>query len=291
LKLTRFAIFILVLASCSKVVEFPIPIFEPKNVVNVVLTADSALGGYLYETSSILSNSVSKPTTNASMLIEDNQSNQVAYQFLSTNGSYFSTNKAEQNQCYRVEFASGYGISEGNTCIPNSPMVSIIDSSVTKQLSDTTFEINITIEDTAATKSNYFYIACQSYEITSIKVNLNGMIDTNYGWVTKVLNTRSFNYLINEYNYTNTGYLLRDDKFNGSTARLNFSFSISGSKRFKFMVDAIDINLFEYLKTSTAQQFVQTDPNAHYIHVFSNVSNGYGIIGSKNSWELDYVVN
>jgi hypothetical protein len=279
------------LSSCSKVVEFPVPTAEPRNVVNVILTADSSLGGYLYETSSIISNDSAKPIANASMLIKNQQGLQVAYQLLGKDGAYFSSNTAQTHNCYHVEFNSGYGVSKGTTCIPNKPIISIVDSTIIKQLNDTTFDLNITIEDTSSTIKNFYRISCLAYEIESIKVNINGMIDTNYGWVTKVLNTRSFNYLINEYNYTNTGYLLRDDKFNGNSALLNFTFSISGTRKFKFRVDAIDENLFEYYRTSTAQQFVQNDPNAHYINVFSNISNGYGIVGSKNSWEFSYTNN
>lgn len=262
---------------------------DPQNVVNVILTADSALGGYLYETTSILSNDSAKPITNGSMLIKDDQGNQVAYQLFGKDGAYFSSNIVQPLNCYHVEFNSGYGKSQGITCVPNQPNVIIEDSTIIDQPNDTTFEINITISDTSPNMKNYYRISCMAFEIVSIKVNSNGKVDTSYGWVTKIMNTRSFNYLINEYNYTNTGYLLRDDKFNGSNALLNFTFSISGTRKFRFKVDAIDENLFEYYRTLTAQQFVQNDPNAHYINVFSNISNGYGIVGAKNSWEFVFI--
>ena len=292
MKLIRtYIILIICTISCNKVVEFPIPANEPKNVVNVILTADSALGGYMYETTSILSNDSSKPIKDGIMRIVDEFGNQVAYQLFSSSGKYFSNNIAKPNSCYSVTFNSKLGVSEGQACVPIKPSVDIIDTAIIRQVQDTTLNIEIGINDSSSNNINYYRISCQSNEILSIKPNNQGGLDTNYGWVQKILITTSFNYLINDYNYSNTAYLLRDDKFNGNTAYLNFSLSIGNAKKMRFMVDAIDNNLFEYYRTVTAQQFVQTDPNAHYVNVFTNLSNGYGIIGAKNTWQFEYVIN
>lgn len=274
--------------SCTKVVEFPIPTVAPKNVVNVILTADSSLGGYLYETLSVLSNDTNKPIQNGAMVITDDLGNQVAYQLNGNKGRYFSNNVGTANQCYKVSFQSDLGTSFGETCIPSIPKYDLLDTSILVQLGDTVLSLKIGLNDSSSI-TNYYRFTCKAFQIKSVKVGIGGKLDTIYEWNNIAFTSNSFSYFVNEYNYSTTTYLLKDDKFNGQTAYLNFSLPISNSRKIEFFIEAIDFNLFEYYRTSSAQKFIQTDPNAHYVNVYDNVSNGYGIIGSKNSTKITYI--
>jgi len=278
-------------SQCQKVVEIEIPKQPTRNVVNVIVTADSALGGYLYETVAVLSNDSFKPIGNASMQVFDANNNQIAYQLLSPNGAYFSNALAIENSCYSFKFNSSYGNSQGIACIPSKPQILSVDTSVFSQLGDTVLRLRIKIKDSLG-YNNYYRFTCIANEIFSIKPKAGGF-DTVYKWVNKAMTNNNIGLFVNEYNYATNAFLLRDDKTDGQIFEADFSVGIKAQKAKEviFRVDAIEESLFKYYRTLTAQQFFSTDPNAHYINVFSNVSNGYGIVSGQNRFQYLYTTH
>lgn len=273
---------------CQKVIEIEIPDHKKRNVVNVIITADSALGGYLYETVSVLSNDSFKPIENASMQVFDANNNQIAYQLLSPNGAYFSSALAVENTCYNFKFSSSYGNSQGIACIPARPRVLNVDTSVSSQLGDTVLRLKIRIKDSVG-YNNYYRFTCIANEAISIRPRAGGF-DTVWKWVNKTITNNNIGLFVNEYNYASNAFLLKDDLLDGQIFEVDFSIGIKAqrAKQVIFRVDAIEESIFKYYRTLTAQQFFSTDPNAHYINVFSNVSNGYGIVGGQNRFQFVY---
>lgn len=278
-------------SQCQKVVEIEIPVQPTKNVVNVIVTADSALGGYLYETVSVLSNDSFKPIGNASMQVFDSDNNPIAYQLLSSTGAYISNALAIENRCYNFKFSSSYGISQGIACVPSKPNIINVDTSISNQLGDTVLRLKIRVKDSLG-YANYYRFTCIANEIFAIKPKAGGF-DTIYKWVNKAMTNNNLGLFVNEYNYATNAFLLKDDKTDGQIFEADFSVGIKAqrAKQVIFRVDAIEESLFKYYRTLTAQQFFSTDPNAHYINVFSNVSNGYGIVGGQNRFQYLYTTH
>ncbi len=278
--------------ACQKVVEVKVPDHVPQNVMNVILSEDSLLGGYLYESVSVLSNDSFKPVYLASMKAFDNNNTQVAYQLLSNTGAYFSSNVVKSNECYQIEFNSNIGTSTGTCCIPSKPNILAVDTLVQNQLGDTVLNIKIKFKD-SANFANYYRFTCLVNQVFNVKAKMGGGFDTTWKWVQKSFSTNNFNLFVNEYNYSNAAYLLKDENMDGNEIEATFFISIKNipkAKEVLFYVDAIDNNLFNYYRTLSAQQFFGTDPNAHYIKVFSNVKNGYGIVGGQSRFSYTYVI-
>ena len=270
--------------ACTKVVEFELPPAPQQNALNVILTADSFIGGFAYQTLSPTGSDSVKFITEGSMVIKDEDGNTQAFQLNNPKGSYFSSNRVKQGECYSMNFTSSLGVSSSNACIPAHPKVIIIDSGLRVRQAgsaDTLFFINIGIED-SANISNFYRITCEADVVDKININPFGQNDTTYRKVNLPINSNNLLYFVNEYNFDNRALLLKDDNFDGQIAYLNFTVSTSRSKSLQFYVDAIDENLFNYHSTAAAQFAVQTDPNAHYINVYNNINNGFGIMGGRN---------
>lgn len=250
------------------------------------LIADSAIGAIAFETLSPTSSDSIKPIETGSLKVYDRDDNLVVYQINGNGGKYFSSNRVKANECYRMEFNSALGISTAQACIPSQPHVTVIDSGrKVGSLNDSVFFLNISLKDSLP-QTNYYKISCIGYGIQSIRTNSLGKQDTSYGWIDLEVNTNSLSYFVNENNYDNAHLLLKDDIFNQTSANLNFEVGVTGIQKVRFFIDAIDENLFEYHRTEAAQNFVQTDPNAHYITVYNNITNGFGIMGGLNRVQI-----
>lgn len=270
--------------ACTKVVEFELPPAPKQNALNVILTADSLIGGFAYETLSPTGSDSVKFVTDGIMNIKDAAGNIRAFQLNNPAGSYFSVNQVKEGECYSMNFRSSLGESTSNACIPAKPKVEILDSGLRVRQAgsaDTLFFINLGIKD-SANIPNFYRITCQAEVIDQIESNPFGPNDTFYRRLNLPINTNNLSFFVNEYNFDNRALLLKDENFDGQIAYLNFTVSTREAKLLHFYVDAIDENLFNYHRTAAAQFFVQTDPNAHYINVFSNINNGFGIMGGRN---------
>jgi len=275
--------------SCQKTVIINVKNSPQKNVCNVILSKDSFIGGYFYESLQILSNDSFRPIFEGSMKIFDQNNTQVAYQLLSNSGGYFSNNKVQEGACYTLDFSSYFGTSYAKTCVPLLPNITNLDTAVIVQQNDTLLRIRLSIKDSSIV-ANYYTFSCKSYEIFRILSLPNGTKDTQYKWIDKALNSNNPLLFINENNYSNKIYLLEDKQFDGQLFDCEFTLSLTTSnlKEIIFYVDAIDINLFKYYRTFNAQRFYSNDPNAHYISVFNNIENGYGIFGARSRFSYYY---
>lgn len=278
--------------SCSKVVEFKLPPAPKSNVINANLIADSFLGATIYQTLSPTSSDSVNFISNGILRIWDENNILLVNKTNGLNGEYSSANIALEGMCYTLEFEGVNGVSTSQACIPTKPRVVILDSGIRLNNGglDSFLFLNLELSDTS-TQEKYYKVSCIGNRISKINIDISRNRDTIYEWVDLEINTNDLNYFVNSDNYDSRTLLLRNTRFNSTLAYLNFEINLNGVKELHFFFDAIDKNLFEYHRTRGAQNFVQTDPNAHYITVYRNIENGYGIMGGTSRQIISWTNN
>jgi len=165
--------------------------------------------------------------------------------------------------------------------------------------------VNILLEDNPDEKNYYFVTACGPTETTYIFDSLTGNVKHIKDYIFTELYIQSSDPIFSE-NTLNTdmdfgnmqyGFYFNDLNFNGLTKQFIFNLDCSILARafmdefeypefdIKFKIWKINEALYLYFKTLNIQEIAKMNPFSEPASVYSNSSNGFGILGAANVTE------
>jgi len=296
---------VLTLFSCEKEIELTNPNAERKNVVNAIFNIDSTMKVLLYKSNLPLSSDDEFDLiTNAKVEIAENGikeelefSGGKIIEMGIPEGYYVSPKTISEGKTYSLT-VSGEGIKEMNATI-KAPKKVIVNTPILKNTKNGQ-ELSFSIDD-ASDEENYYEIAVYySY----IYKYFNGQ-DTFVGepvFEQAYLEVKNENKSPLEAETAGSLLLITDEIFNGKTYNLDLIlYTVMGSQEDEFgggdpidnsqyeilgaalQISTINKALYEYNLSVQKQQESGGDPFSEAVQIKSNIENGLGIFGIRNT--------
>jgi len=299
------------LYSCENVVEIDVPQRPPQLVLNTYITSDSLWYVNLSHSKNVLDNSDYKEIADAQVSIfEDGELVEVLdYQEVSTdNGNsrlYKSDNHRPQpGKVYRVEAQkSGYQTVWAETTLPDPVLIEdlTIDTSkiITRDYSSG-YKLSLTFNDPADIRNYYqvelFAKTTRSQVVTYWDEDGNYKDSVQYYTDFSSIYIEALDPSISEeqYGYGNT-VNFTDGRFNGSSYQFDFlidewwvepfinNSSSDEEALFEIVLRNINEAIYLYETTADLQDWYSGDPFSEPVPVYSNIENGYGVLGAYAS--------
>jgi hypothetical protein len=287
IRLLLFVLPVLMISSCDKNIDIPIPEESNKVVVNLLMNKDSIMIARV-SISGRLNNIQAMPeVTNAAMnLYENGTFKGPLTPYVLAGRTYYRSNTLPQaGATYRVTAAvPGYTEVSGSDQIPDTVQIGEMKMTVApmdNQGSKVT--ISVQLQDDAAVQNYYRVRIYQVYEW----VNGNGSrgqqklqeyFETdNAEWELFGENSRS-------------EFYTTDALFNGRSPR--FTFRINTGSQFKKMIveiTSLTYSSYNYLNSTFMAREKNDDGLSEKVIVYNNIENGLGIIGGVAQREYELV--
>lgn len=287
-------------ASCEKVIEpGELPEQDTRMVINAVLDKDSVVTVYLSQSKSIISGKDYKTIDKQNVFVYEND---VFFEQLSfiAKGKYIGTKKPSVGKTYKViARASNLPDAEGSTLMPNLPVIKAVERIDTvnsapfiyngftsKDISvGGNISYKVSLEDFPNT--NDFY----SISLAGTIVDSTGLNEISLGTIYISDNTAGQNSNLNTFSYNGIYGTDQENVSNGNRV-FNFTGNIYGSgtelKRplklyLMMVVTQISEDYYKYMLTTSKQISTGASFFAEPTVIYSNCSNGMGIVGGRTS--------
>lgn len=283
---------------CETVVDVDVPKNPPKLVLNSTLNENDFIGVNLSESRYILDDTDFRFITGAKVDIYEDGA------FLetlpdSTNGNYISaTHKPERGKSYKV-IASKPGFDEvsAEVTLPIDT-VKVLEITVdTIQISNYDYiqnytRFNVKIQDDGTKKNFYTVSLITEYYYYEYDYSFSPpvLLDSTY---TKYLDyIESRDPIFEDFSSYDRQLLFNDELFNGNIYTVPILSSYydyeadypeRGSVTFTLIIGNTSESYYQYNITSSLQDWTNNDPFAQPVQVYTNITNGYGILGAYNS--------
>lgn len=293
---------IITLISCETQLEIELPPQESKLVLNEVLYSDSTLKAEVSKSISILENEFDLSVTGATVNLYENEVLMGQMQEAPNEpGKYFSNVIPSTNNYYKITVAKdSYETIEGSTFFHEASPITQVESSLQPSYNDpfggeyNYRRFNVTFSD-PATEVNFYNISVYT---KSCYIDINGdstcsfyrsSIEAVYD---PVLNAAS-----NDFTYYDFGIPFDDSYFNGNNYTLSFDVwaevydgeEFAGSDSTYYIVlGTTDEAFYNYNKSISAYNFANGNPFAEPVQVYSNIQNGFGVLGSNSEYAYPY---
>jgi Domain of unknown function (DUF4249) len=289
--IASFIIVLMAITACEKKVEVNIPYDGDKLVLNSLFTADSNLYARVFVSKKVTSsNNFSSPSSALLTLFENNVSvgNFSTVNIFGTQ-YYKSPITAKAGKSYKIIAASPTYITvEGVDSVPQVAQVQIQSVSIISAANNTTSDFDRKLKfvlDDDATKENFYLIKIFAADTNRTATGprfifTNG---TQYGFSCEIegLNTNPISAL---NNFGEQEVFITDETFNGKNITLTANFDQYGGSysHYALEVTSLSKSTYRYLKSVSLQQNTNGDPFAEASIVYSNITNGFGIVGAAN---------
>jgi Domain of unknown function (DUF4249) len=286
---TAFIIILFFATSCEKTVQVNIPYDGDKLVLNSLFTADSNLYARLFISKKVTSsNNFSSPATAVVTLFENNI-NVGDFSSIDIFGiKYFkSPIVAKAGKSYKI-IASSPTYTTVEDTMPQVAQVQIQSLSIIATANNTTSDFDRKIKfvlNDDASKENFYLIkvygADTSRTATGPRFTFPNGVQSSFSSEVEGLNTNPLNTL---NNFGEQEVFITDETFNGKNVTLTVNFDQYGGSysHFALEVTSLSKSTFRYLKSVSLQQNTANDPFAEASIVYSNITNGFGIVGGAN---------
>lgn len=271
----------MLLNACTKSVDIQLPYEGDKIVVNTLIQPDSVI--YVRVTRSIPSNILDdsgyKDIPGSSVSITANGVALATPQIQVIKGfSYFvSTEKAVRGQQYAVQVqAPGLTSVTATDTLPFAPLAKNAGAQRNSN------RVQFTLKDDPA-PGNYY----------RIRIYLAGVNDAPGAYLLFGLDPAFNNNLVDFFTKSNYNSLvMSDERFNGKD--VNFVLQtvdpIPGASEVTVEVSTLTRATYEYFNTMMAQRENGNLALRNPVRVYTNVTNGYGIVGGINTKKLTFKV-
>ncbi len=262
---------LMVLVSCEKVLKFDSKYQTPRLVVNALLLKDSLIKIDLSTSRMILDNAQTSTVSGANIKLYKNGA------FLETinerDGKYVSTHRAEEGAVYSIEAsAKDFETVTGETSIPHRvPILSLDTATMSDEYGSESLHFSLQFP-VQSNQDEYFFLRCrlnkqqkpQNYPFSMAPQRI--FIATNDLIKEGTFNTAVLfsNRLIDTDTYT----------FKGS-----INTYVSDTSYLKFEFCSLNKEMYDYFITLDMHDDAQGDPMMEPVIVYSNMSNGMGILG------------
>ncbi len=282
-----FVLSVLMISSCDKDVDIPIPEESNKIVVNMLMNKDSIMIARV-SISGRMSNLQAMPeVTNAAMNLYENGTfkGPLTPYVLAGRTFYRSNTLPQAGATYRVTAAvPGYTEVSGSDQIPDTVQIGEMKMTVAQadnQVSKVT--ISVQLHDDAAVQNYYRVRMYQIYEW----VNGNGIRGRQK--IQEYFETDDTEWeLFGEK--TRSDFYTTDALFNGRSPR--FTFRVNTGNQFKKMVveiTSLTYSSYNYLNSTFLAREKNEDGLSEKVIVYNNIENGLGIVGGVAQREYELV--
>jgi Domain of unknown function (DUF4249) len=289
--IASFIIVLLAITACEKKVEVNIPYDGDKLVLNSLFIADSNLYARVFVSKKVTSsNNFSSPASALLTLFENNVSvgNFSAVTIFGTQ-YYKSPVTAKAGKSYKIIAASPtYTTVDGVDSVPQVAQVQIQSVSIINTANNTVSDFDRKIKfilNDDATKEDFYLIKIFAADTnrTSTGPRFIFTNGTQYGFSCEIegLNTNPISAL---NNFGEQEVFITDETFNGKNITLTANFDQYGGSysHYALEVTSLSKSTYRYLKSVLLQQNTNGDPFAEASIVYSNITNGFGIVGGAN---------
>lgn len=270
-----------IIASCELVVDVDVPMKTPKITVNSFFAADSVWGVQLHKSKYVLDEGDFQPIANAAITIKQDG---LIYENLTHEGNGFysspSGNKPVPGKNYDIEITAPDMASV-------SAQSSIPDSAEVKN-------VVFTYKDgtTTGTGSFNFILDLEFQDNPNVENFYEVQLFTESFFVNRQ-NGDTIRFFFPMYIFTDDqsiddlgseSILFSDKLFNGKEYKLAIKGTdFNTDSKFTLYFRTLSEDMYKYKLTSSLQNNSSGDPFAQPVHVYNNISNGFGIFAGYHS--------
>lgn len=272
-------VFILLITSCQKTVSIDVGQIKPRLVVNSILDKDSLIRVQLSKSKSMMDSfqSIDKINDASIKIFEDN----ILLQTLTKgiNGLYSSTIKPKVASDYRLEIDNTiFGHVEATTLIPTipNPISAVQTTELTPGSAPQYIKFKIGIHDEGISPDYYY--------LRAFLIKKGFLPGANSKYV-MACHIGSDDNIVVVDDKTLNGIMFEDGAYVKSNYELIVytNYRISADFNLWFELSSITADYYKYLVSSVMQNNAGNNPFAEPVIIKSNIQNGTGIFGAKNS--------
>lgn len=272
-------VFILLITSCQKTVSIDVGQIKPRLVVNSILDKDSLIRVQLSKSKSMMDSlqSIDKINDASIKIFEDNILLQILTKGI--NGLYSSTIKPKVASDYRLEIDNTiFGHVEATTLIPTIPNpISVVQTTeLTPGSAPQYIKFKIGIHDEGISPDYYY--------LRAFLIKKGFLPGANSKYV-MACHIGSDDNIVVVDDKTLNGIMFEDGAYVKSNYELIVytNYRISADFNLWFELSSITADYYKYLVSSVMQNNAGNNPFAEPVIIKSNIQNGTGIFGAKNS--------
>ena len=279
LHLLILAGFILLISGCQKSIMIDVGQIKPRLVVNSILDKDSIIRVQLSKSKSMMDSTQSIDRINDATvkIFENNILKQTLIKGIK--GLYSSTIKPIAASDYRIEIDNtGFGHVEASTLIPTipNPISAVQTTELTPGSAPQYIKFKIGIHDEGISPDYYYLRAFL------IKKGFAPGANSKYVMACKI---GSDDNIVVVDDQTLNGIMFEDGAYVKSNYELIVytNYRINADFNLWFELSSITSDYYKYLVSSIMQNNAGNNPFAEPVVIKSNIQNGTGILGAKNS--------
>jgi len=272
-------VFILLITSCQKTVSIDVGQIKPRLVVNSILDKDSLIRVQLSKSKSMMDSlqSIDKINDASIKIFEDNILLQILTKGI--NGLYSSTIKPKIASDYRLEIDNTiFGHVEATTLIPTipNPISAVQTTELTPGSAPQYIKFKIGIHDEGISPDYYY--------LRAFLIKKGFLPGANSKYV-MACHIGSDDNIVVVDDKTLNGIMFEDGSYVKSNYELIVytNYRISADFNLWFELSSITADYYKYLVSSVMQNNAGNNPFAEPVIIKSNIQNGTGIFGAKNS--------
>lgn len=272
-------VFILLITSCQKTVSIDVGQIKPRLVVNSILDKDSLIRVQLSKSKSMMDSlqSIDKINDASIKIFEDNILLQILTKGI--NGLYSSTIKPKVASDYRLEIDNTiFGHVEATTLIPTipNPISAVQTTELTPGSAPQYIKFKIGIHDEGISPDYYY--------LRAFLIKKGFLPGANSKYV-MACHIGSDDNIVVVDDKTLNGIMFEDGSYVKSNYELIVytNYRISADFNLWFELSSITADYYKYLVSSVMQNNAGNNPFAEPVIIKSNIQNGTGIFGAKNS--------
>jgi len=272
-------VFILLITSCQKNVSIDVGQIKPRLVVNSILDKDSLIRVQLSKSKSMMDSlqSIDKINDASIKIFEDNILLQILTKGI--NGLYSSTIKPKIASDYRLEIDNTiFGHVEATTLIPTipNPISAVQTTELTPGSAPQYIKFKIGIHDEGISPDYYY--------LRAFLIKKGFLPGANSKYV-MACHIGSDDNIVVVDDKTLNGIMFEDGSYVKSNYELIVytNYRISADFNLWFELSSITADYYKYLVSSVMQNNAGNNPFAEPVIIKSNIQNGTGIFGAKNS--------
>jgi len=293
LKKTIFYITCLLLVACVKELPFPDKPINKGIVLNAILEVGKPIRVHVSETFAPSNVGQAPVIPNATVRLFDSAGAVIeALSFDPQSGYYIGNTIITSGTSYKVDAdePTSFYYCVGSDKTPQKVTSYVVDTSlITFQGLDNFFQFDLTLSDDP-NERNFYQFYCKRLYYKYV-YDTGVLIDSTLTAENMDLQTNDFWFVRNNnLQYSRKELLLVDEGFRGQVAFPKFGTyrpvlknELERTVSITLYVNSLSLNHFIYTSSLNEHLFYQSDPFSQTTSVFSNITGGYGIVGSSFS--------
>ncbi len=282
---TFYITVIILLSSCVKDVPIDAEYLQSKLVMHGLANPDSIWKIHISKSASLYMKDEVKYINNAEVKIRDSRNNIIENLVHQGKGYYVSANRPLAGEIYHLDVScDGFHSVSSRVEVPEKPEFTC-DTAWIKKNGKLHLELTYSIMDNADS-DNYYIIQAQI-----VDRNSDGQVHLKNIWMST--HDQHIDNREDDIDARTTGhtFMLLDDHFNGQFYQVTFDIGLeednpgwfnSPFNNLKVSVANCNKALYRHMGTLSLYHSTDGNPFANPVQVYSNIENGFGLLGSWN---------